>query len=258
MEKRLLALGDVVGQPGLENLTRKLRKLKTELRADFCVVNGENACGVGLLPQQADALFRAGADAITLGNHSFSRREIIPYIEREAALLRPDNLPPQQPGSGVGIFNTDFGTVALVDLIGRCAMDYTPENPFLHMERLLKKIDTKLVFVEIHAEATSEKLAMGYLLDGRAVAVWGTHTHVQTADESVLPHGTGYITDLGMCGPRHSILGIRPEQSVARFRGDLTGRYETAPGPCKIEGCLFTFDTDSGRCLKTERVVRFD
>lgn len=258
MQKRLLALGDVVGQSGVEYLSRHLRRLRAELGVDFCVVNGENAGGVGLTPAQADMLFRAGADAITLGNHSFSRRELVPYIEREPALLRPANLPPQQPGRGVGLFETDFGTVALIDLIGRCSMDYTPDNPFLLVERLLKNLPTKLVFVEMHAEATSEKLAMGYLLDGRVSAVWGTHTHVQTADECILPRGTGYLTDLGMCGPRNSILGIRPEQSVARFRGDLTGRYETAPGPCKLEGCLFTFDAESGRCLNSERVVRRD
>ena len=146
----------------------------------------------------------------------------------------------------------------MIDLIGRVGMDYSPDNPFLAVERILKRIETKLVFVEIHAEATSEKLAMGWMLDGKVSAVWGTHTHVQTADEQILPRGTGYLTDLGMTGPRDSILGIRPDLSVSKFRGELTGRYEPAPGPCKLEGCVFTIDADTGRCTKAERVVLHD
>ena len=146
----------------------------------------------------------------------------------------------------------------MIDLIGRCGMDYTPDNPFLQVDRILKKIETKLVFVELHAEATSEKLAMGWMLDGRVSAVWGTHTHVPTADERVLPKGTGYLTDLGMTGPRDSVLGIRPELSIRRFRGDLTGRYEPAPGACKLEGCIFTVDVENGRCAAVERVALHD
>ena len=137
-------------------------------------------------------------------------------------------------------------------------MDYTPDNPFLQVERILKRINTKLIFVELHAEATSEKLAMGWMLDGRVCAVWGTHTHVQTADERVLPRGTGYVTDLGMTGPRDSVLGIRPELSIQKFRGDLTRRYEPAPGACKLEGCIFTVDAKTGRCLTVERIQQYD
>ncbi|MBO2527252.1 MAG: metallophosphoesterase, partial [Clostridiales bacterium] len=136
--------------------------------------------------------------------------------------------------------------------------DYTPDNPFLAVEKILKKIETKLILVEIHAEATSEKLAMGWMLDGRVSAVWGTHTHVQTADDRILPNGTGYLTDLGMTGPRDSVLGIRPELSIEKFRGDLTGRYEPAPGACQLNGCIFTIDTASGRCTATERVMLHD
>ena len=137
-------------------------------------------------------------------------------------------------------------------------MDYTPDNPFLAAERILKTVDTKLIFVEMHAEATSEKLAMGYHLDGKISALWGTHTHVPTADLQILPRGTGYVTDLGMSGPKHSVLGIKPELSIGKFRGELYRRYEPAPGPCKIEGAVFTIDTQSGLCRDTERVFLYD
>ena len=133
-------------------------------------------------------------------------------------------------------------------------MDYGPDNPFLMIDKILKDLDTKLIFVELHAEATSEKLAMGYMLDGRVTAVWGTHTHVPTADAQILPNGTGYVTDLGMTGPKHSVLGIRPDLSIAKFRGDLTERYKWAGGPTKMEAVLFTVDSNTGLCKKAERV----
>ena len=192
-----------------------------------------------------------------MGNHTWGKRELVPYMHTKG-ILRPANLPPQQPGMGWDVFETQFGQVAVIDLIGRCAMDYTPDNAFLLVEKILPKLRTKLIFVELHAEATSEKLAMGWMLDGRVSAVWGTHTHVQTADERILPGGTGYLTDLGMTGPRDSVLGIKPELSIQKFRGDLTRRYEPAPGPCKLEGCIFTIDTHSGRCTAAERVSLHD
>lgn len=258
MEMKVLAVGDVVAPSGVEYLTHRLRALKKERGIDFCVVNGENASVLGMTPRQAEEIFDAGADVITMGNHTWGRRELVPYLAQTDAVLRPANLPPTQPGRGWGIFRTDFGEVAVIDLIGRVNMDYTPDNPFLAVERILKRIETKLILVELHAEATSEKLAMGRMLDGKVSAVWGTHTHVQTADEQVFPHGTGYLTDLGMTGPRDSVLGIRPELSVSKFRGELTGRYEPAPGPCKLEGCIFTLDAENGRCIGAERVVLHD
>ena len=258
MELKLLAVGDVVAPAGLYYLKQTLPTLKREHQIDFCVVNGENASVLGLSPRQADEILDAGADVITMGNHTWNRRDIVPYMERSRELLRPANLPPQQPGRGWRVYETPFGDIAVIDLIGRCSMDYTPDNPFLLAERILKRLETRLIFVELHAEATSEKLAMGWMLDGCVSAVWGTHTHVQTADERVLPGGTGYLTDLGMTGPRDSVLGIRPELSIQKFRGDLTGRYEPAPGPCKLEGCIFTVNADTGRCTKVERVAVHD
>ena len=258
MELKVLAVGDVVGNPGMDRIRRTLRSLKRRCGADFVVVNGENAAVVGLTPFQAEDILDAGADVITLGNHSFGKREIVPYLDESSRILRPANYAPQTPGVGWRIYETKAGDVAVVDLIGRCNMDYGPDNPFLMVERILKQIDTKIILVELHAEATSEKLAMGYMLDGRVSAVWGTHTHVPTADTRVLPKGTGYVTDLGMTGPRDSVLGIRPELSIAKFRGDLTERYRWAEGPTKLEAVLFTIDARTGKCVNVCRMDESD
>ena len=258
MEFKILTVGDVVGNPGMNRIHRNLRQLKRKTGADFCIVNGENASVVGLTPNQAEDILDAGADVITLGNHSFGKREIVPYLDECSQILRPANYAPQTPGRGWGIYDTKIGDVAVIDLIGRCNMDYGPDNPFLMIEKILKEVKAKIILVEFHAEATSEKLAMGYLLDGRVSAVWGTHTHVPTADNQVLPGGTGYVTDLGMTGPKNSVLGIRPDLSIAKFRGDLTERYRWAEGPTKLEGVLFTIDSATGKCLKAERVDEWD
>ena len=254
MDFRVLAVGDVVGGPGMDRICRSLRFLKRKTGADFVVVNGENASVVGITPNQAEDILDAGADVITMGNHTFSKREIVDYMDESDRIIRPANYAPQAPGRGWGIFDSKAGPVAVIDLQGRVNMDYTPDNPFLAIEKILKEIDTKLIFVELHAEATSEKLAMGYMLDGRISALWGTHTHVPTADAQVLPKGTGYVTDLGMTGPKYSVLGIRPELSIAKFRGDLPERYQWAKGPTKMEAVLFTIDTATGLCRKAERV----
>ena len=161
MEYRVLCVGDVVGGPGMERVRRSLRRLKNSLGADFVIVNGENASVVGITPDQAEDILDAGADVITLGNHSFGKREIVHYMEDSDRILRPANYAPQAPGLGWAVYESRFGDVAVIDLIGRCAMDYTPDNPFLLVEKILKKITAKIILVEIHAEATSEKLAMG-------------------------------------------------------------------------------------------------
>ena len=254
MDFKVLCVGDVVGNPGLDRVSRSLRYLKRKTGADFVIVNGENAAAIGMTPQQGEEILDAGADVITLGNHTWGKREIVPYLEDCYQVLRPANYAPQVPGKGWAEFDTKAGTVAVIDLIGRCNMDYGPENPFLLVEKILKQTRAKIILVEIHAEATSEKLAMGWMLDGRVSAVWGTHTHVPTADAQVLPRGTGYVTDLGMTGPKNSILGIRPELSIQKFRGDLTERYKWAEGPTKMEAVLFTIDSATGKCKAAERV----
>lgn len=254
MNLKVLCVGDVVGDPGLNRVSRSLRYLKQKVGADFVIVNGENASVVGLTPRQAEEIFDAGADVITMGNHTFAKRELCDYLDENSHILRPANYAPQVPGKGWGVYESKAGDIAVIDLIGRCNMDYGPDNPFLMVEKILPKIDAKIIFVELHAEATSEKLAMGYMLDGRVSAVYGTHTHVPTADAQVLPKGTGYVTDLGMTGPQHSVLGIRPELSIAKFRGDLTERYRWADGATKMEAVLFTVDSATGRCVDAQRV----
>ena len=258
MDLKVLAVGDVVGNPGMDRVRRSLRYLKRKTGADFVIVNGENAAVVGITPNQAEDILDAGADVITMGNHTYAKREIVDYMEDCPQIIRPANYAPQVPGRGFGIFETKAGPIAVIDLIGRCNMDYGPDNPFLEIDRILKQLDTKIILVELHAEATSEKLAMGYMLDGRVSAVWGTHTHVPTADAQVLPKGTGYVTDLGMTGPKHSVLGIQPRLSIAKFRGDLTERYRWAEGETKLEAVLFTIDTATGFCRKAERVDLYE
>ena len=258
MELKVLAVGDVVGGPGMDRICRSLRYLKRKTNADFVIVNGENAAVVGLMPDQAEDILDAGADVITMGNHTWGKREIVTYLDDCPQMIRPANYAPQVPGQGWRVFDTKAGDVAVIDLIGRCNMDYGPDNPFLIVDKILKQITAKIILVEIHAEATSEKLAMGYMLDGRVSAVWGTHTHVPTADAQVLPKGTGYVTDLGMTGPKNSVLGIRPDLSIAKFRGDLTERYRWAEGPTKLEAVLFTIDSATGKCLRAERVDEWD
>ena len=214
------------------------------------------AAGNGVLPRQAEDIFDAGADVVTLGNHAFGKQQIVPYLDEHSDILRPANLAPQSPGQGCGIFDGPQGSrLLVVDLIGRCDMKYGPDNPFLCIDRILKENEGRydIALVEFHANATSEKLAMGYYLDGRVSAVWGTHTHVQTADERVNPKGTGYITDLGMTGPYHSVLGVRIEQSIAMFRGDLTEYFKTAPGDCAVSGAVFDIER-GGKCVSVERV----
>ena len=254
MELRILAVGDVVGLPGLSYLSRHLRSLKQLYKIDFCVVNGENANGVGILPRQADLIFDAGADVITLGNHTWTRYELQPYLDQKRRILRPANYAPQCPGRGWGVFQTKLGPVCVINLLGKFTLDPNTDNPFLVVDDILEETDAKIVLVDMHAEGTSEKRAMGYYLDGRVSAVWGTHTQVQTSDADVLPEGTGYLTDLGMTGPAQAVLGIAPEQSIGKFLGDPPRRYEAAMGACKLEGAIFDIDTETGKCRSVEAV----
>lgn len=254
MEFKVLCVGDVVGTPGVERIRRSLRPWKKQCGADFVIVNGENAAVIGMTPEQAEDIFDAGADVITMGNHTFGKKELCDYLDENSRILRPANFAPQVPGRGWAQYDTAVGPVAVIDLIGRCNMDYGPNNPFLMIDSILAQLSARIVLVEFHAEATSEKLAMGYMLDGRISALWGTHTHVPTADAQILPKGTGYVTDLGMTGPKHSVLGIRPELSIGKFRGDLYSRYRWAEGETKMEAVCFIIDAASGHCTKVERV----
>ena len=250
----VLAVGDVVGEPGLKHLERHLRPLKKLKNIAFTVVNGENASGVGLTPEQAWRIYDAGADVVTLGNHAFGKMQIQDFLDETPWILRPANLSPRAPGRGCGIYEAGGFRVRVMNLIGRCDLDWKANDPFTTAVRLLEHDQADFTLVDFHAEATSEKLALGYYLDGRVSALWGTHTHVPTADERVYPKGTGYITDLGMTGPIESVLGIEPWQSMESFLGGLPGRYKPAGGPCKLQAAIFTLDSDTGLCIAVERI----
>ncbi len=259
MTFNLLAVGDVVGEEGIDMLRRHLPELKKMKDVGFTVVNGENADRVGIHPRQADAIFEAGADVITLGNHTWNRLQIAKYLETHESILRPANYTSRVPGRGFGVFEGPGGVrIGVMNLIGRTSMDPNFDNPFPTAQRLLRSADCDVAVVDFHAEATSEKGAMAWYLDGKAAALWGTHTHVPTADLQILPDGLGFVTDLGMAGPVRSVLGIKPEQAINRFLGGLPARYESAEGPCKLESVLFTIDADSGKCLSLERLDVFD
>ena len=254
----ILAVGDIVGEGGQDILARRLRELQREHDIHFTVVNGENASGVGLTPRQARGLYDAGADVITLGNHTWNRIQIADFLDKDPYILRPANYAGRVPGRGFGVYDGPKGLkIGVMNLMGRLELNSNLDSPFKAANQILRSHEAQqcqVMLLDFHAEATSEKGAMGYYLDGRAQAVWGTHTHVPTADGQILPKGLGFVTDLGMTGPAESVLGIRPEQAVNRFLGGLPRRFEPAPGPCKLESVLFSIDTDQRRCVSVERV----
>ena len=261
MEFRVLAIGDVTSEEGTAHLRRHLPGFKKMKGVDFTVINGENISGTGLTPQQADDLFAAGADVITLGNHTWSRLQIADYLDQNPYILRPANFAPNLPGRGFGVFEGPQGLrIGVLNLMGRFELDSNLSSPFEKADRILagEGRDADVMLVDFHAEATSEKGALAWYLDGRAQAVWGTHTHVPTADTQILPKGTGFVTDLGMTGPARSILGVKPENSIARFLGQLPRRYEAAGGPCKLCAVRFTIDTQTKTCVEVTRVDVFD
>ncbi len=255
MTYKILAIGDVCGRAGLDILRRKLWGLRKFYGVDFVVANGENAAGNGITPAQARALFDAGADVITLGNHGLHKREIAAFLDDEPYIVRPANWPSGAPGTGVTVYDTAKTRICVMNLIGRVDIGFGAANPFETVDILLERYQDKadVFVVDFHAEATSEKCAMAYHLDGRAGVLFGTHTHVQTADERVFPGGLGFITDLGMTGAADSVIGVKWEQSLAYFRGDMLVRFEESANCPRIQGALFTIE-DGGKCVAVERV----
>ncbi len=249
----VLAVGDVVGEGGQDILSRRLPGLREETGAHFCVVNGENASGVGITPAQARRMLEAGADVITLGNHTWNRIQIGAFLDKEERILRPANYAGRVPGRGFGVYQCQGLRLGVLNIMGRVDLNSNLDSPFKAANFHVSRGGYDLLLVDFHAEATSEKGAMGWHLDGRAAAVWGTHTHVPTADCRVLPKGAGFVTDLGMTGPIDSVLGIKPENSLNLFLGGLPRRYEEAEGNCKLNACLFTIDTGTKRCVRVTR-----
>lgn len=249
----ILAVGDVVGEGGQDILARRLPELRDASGAHFVVVNGENASGVGITPSQARRMLEHGADVITLGNHTWNRIQIGDFLEKEPRILRPANYAGRVPGRGFGVYPCQGHQLAVLNLMGRVDLNPNLDSPFKSANFLLRNNSYDLALVDFHAEATSEKGAMAWYLDGRVQAVWGTHTHVPTADCQVLPKGTGFVTDLGMTGPKRSVLGIKPENSINLFLGGLPRRYEEAEGNCKLNACMFTIDTETKKCVSVRR-----
>jgi metallophosphoesterase (TIGR00282 family) len=253
---RVLFVADVFGTPGRIAVEERLPTLKDELGVGFCVVNAENAAdGAGLTPRLADRLLAAGADALTLGNHVWRRREIGPYLETADRVVRPANLASSSPGRGLTVVAAEDGTpVAVVNLQGLLFMS-TPVSPFEVVDELVEEAReaAKVVLVDFHAEATSEKVALSRILDGRVTAVFGTHTHVQTSDARVQPGGTAAITDAGMTGPHDSVIGVKAELAIGRMVTGVGVRFEPADGDVRIEGALVECDAD-GRALSCEPV----
>jgi len=255
---KLLFLGDVVGEPGRKAVIDMVPRWREEWGLDFVVVNGENAAnGRGITPKICTDFLRARVAVITSGDHIWDQKEIVPHLDIEPRLLRPINYPPATPGRGSIVLDTPKGKVAVINVQGRTFMQPPLENPFLAIQAEVDRVrqETPVIFVDVHAETTSEKIAMGRLLDGRVSAVVGTHTHTQTADDQIFPGGTAFLCDAGMCGPVVSCLGREVEPIIQRF---LTGRpiqYPVAGGPVKLHGALIEIDEATGRAMKIQRVA---
>ena len=257
---KLLAIGDVCSPCGVRALLHTLPMLKKEFNADAVIVNGENsALGNGITPQSAMDIFAAGADVITGGNHSLRRAEILPLLDSNPFLLRPHNME-SESGSGYCFLDMGRTNLAVLNISGQIYLDrVNASNPFLCADALIERAisdGAKHIFVDFHAEATSEKRAMGYYLDGKVTAIFGTHTHVQTSDAQILPHGTGYITDLGMTGPKESVLGVKTEIIINRLRDGDQSKFEFAEGQCIISGCLFETEPLSPLCANATSFTR--
>ena len=253
---KILAVGDLVGTSGIKELKRRLPEIKQNGQIDFVIVNGENAAeGMGITEQNFKDILSSDVDVITMGNHTWGKKDIFKFINHPK-LIRPANYPKGVVGKGYNIFKCQDKKIAVINLIGRVDINVLSENPFLIAKELVEEIQDKvdMIFIDFHAEATAEKIAMGHYLDGKVTAVFGTHTHVQTADEKILPKGTGYITDIGMTGPKHSVIGMDIVASLKRFETTLPERYKIATGECILNGVIFEIDDANNKVKDMKRL----
>lgn len=253
---RILAVGDVVGESGIEKLKQELPKIRKEENIDFVIVNGENSAGgMGISFQTFNDLLNLKVDVITMGNHTWGKKDIFAFIDNPK-LIRPANYSKGVVGKGYGIYECNGKKICVINLIGRTDMNVLSENPFTVAENIINKVKSNvdIIIIDFHAEATAEKIAMAYFLDGKVTAIFGTHTHVQTADEQILEHGTGYITDIGMTGPKKSVIGMDLSASIKRFVTSLPERYKLADGECIFNGCIFDINDDNCRLKEISRI----
>ena len=254
----ILAVGDIVGSCGVNKLKAELQGIKNKYNIDFTIVNGENAAeGMGLTLKNFKDIISAGANCITMGNHTWGKKEIFQFID-EPQLLRPINYPEGVCGKGYNIFNCKNKKIVVINAMGRAEINVQTENPFIQVKKVVDELknNVDMIFLDFHAEATAEKQAMGYFLDGEITAMFGTHTHVQTADEKILEKGTGYITDIGMTGPKVAVLGMDKEAALKRFLTALPEKYKIASGEAMLNGCIFYVDDNTNKVTKIERVTK--
>lgn len=257
---RILFLGDIVGEPGRKAVLKSLKSIQNEYSIDFTIVNGENAAGGrGITPKIANELFNQGVDVITTGDHVWDQRELADHLKSEPRILRPINYPEGAPGNGCIVVDTPKGKIAILNAQGRTFMGQALENPFLILEDKVTQLrdeSVQMIFLDFHAETTSETIAMSYHLDGKVSAVIGTHTHVQTADERILASGTAALTDAGMCGPDTSVLGRSVDSIVYRFKSSLPTRFPVAKGPVRLCGAVVEVDPSTGKAVHIQRYNR--
>ena len=251
---KILFTGDMVGSTGRQVFQRVTERLRGEGRIDLVIANAENAAGGrGPSPEIAEAILASGAAALTLGDHAWDDKTLTPLLATEPRLIRPANFPPASAGRGMTTIETSEGPVCIISLIGRVFMD-PADCPFRAADRLIGMAQAKTILIDFHAEATSEKIALGRYLDGRVTAVVGTHTHVQTSDETILPKGTAYITDLGMTGPKDSVIGREVEPVVQRFITGMPQKFDTAKNDPALEGVILDIDIKTGKARSIERI----
>lgn len=253
---KILAVGDLIGNAGVKELKKRLGNIRKEENIDFVIVNGENSAeGMGITQKNFEDLLSENVNVITMGNHTWAKKDIFKFIDHPK-LIRPANYPKGVVGKGYGIYTCQNKKIAVINLIGRVDINVLSENPFIIAKELVEKLqkEVDIIMVDFHAEATAEKIAMGHFLDGKATGVFGTHTHVQTADEKILPKGTGYITDLGMTGPKNSVIGMDVEVSFKRFETTLPERYKIATGDCILNGVIFDIDDETNKVKQIKRL----
>ena len=253
---RILAVGDIVGESGVRKLKEELPRIKREENIDFVITNGENSAGVmGINERNFNDMLSAGTNVVTMGNHTWGKKDIFKFIDHPQ-LLRPANYPKGVVGKGLGIYECNGKKIAVMNFMGRVDINILTENPFIMAKDMVEEIKEQvdIIIIDFHAEATAEKIAMARYLDGKITAIFGTHTHVQTADEQILPNGTGYITDIGMTGPKNSVIGMDAQASIKRFETTLPEKYKLAEGECILNAVIFNIDDTTSKVTDIKRI----